>query len=216
MHEAWFLHLFCFRLQRWLLPYRHWTCHATRNEGTGHIRFASLAFSHARNCLIWTSKYFGPRLLISHLPRLFSLYIQLNIFPSHLSEQNSSAGWSKSSFSRFMKGFRSIKKKKRITFLINYQKKSLWYAFCKRYLRFYHMISVGERSSTMRGCGYHQCLTYLNAQFKFINQLCVDWPQLSLMHAAPLWLQREISDRQQGSNVTLGLFEKKHFDLKAD
>lgn len=71
------------------------------------------------------------------------------------------------------------------------------------------MISVGERSSTMRGCGYCQRLMYLSAQFKSINQLCVDWPQLSLMHGAPFWLQREISDRQQGSNVTLGLFEKK-------
>lgn len=43
------------------------------------------------------------------------------------------------------------------------------------------------------------------AEFKLINQMSVDWPHLSLMHTAPFWLQKEISDWQQCSNVTLDI-----------
>lgn len=61
---------------------------------------------------------------------------------------------------------------------------------------------------------YHRFLHYwasvmnlskYTAEFKLINQLRVDL-QLPLMHTTPFWLQQELSDRQQGSNVTLDLF----------
>lgn len=57
VHAARFLHLFCFRLQHWLLPYCQYTCHSTINERSGHIMFASLAFSHARHRSDWMSEY---------------------------------------------------------------------------------------------------------------------------------------------------------------
>lgn len=42
---------FFFGLQPLLLPYCWWICYAARTERTGYIRFASLAFPHARNFL---------------------------------------------------------------------------------------------------------------------------------------------------------------------
>lgn len=78
VHKARLLHLFCFMLQHWLLPYCQRTCHATRNEKTGHIRFASLAFSHARNRSKWKS---GNRALMAHSTFSLALFALHSIKP---------------------------------------------------------------------------------------------------------------------------------------